>query len=139
MVIKICDFGLARNLHSKRDYEISSDVSLPIHHMAVESMVAKKYTLKSDVWSFGVTCWEIFSFGKEPYQEFKQICLNTAIVDGHRLRKPRDCPGNVFKIMERCWEGNPKERPTASELVTSFGEFSNQPIQSTKSGYVQPE
>jgi serine/threonine protein kinase len=69
-IVKICDFGLARDC-DYGDYVRKGDGPLPIKWMAIESMKDKVFTSKSDVWSFGIFCWEVFSLGANPYPGFE--------------------------------------------------------------------
>ena len=94
--------------------------------MAIESFSSNTYTTKSDVWSFGVTCWEIFTLGMDPYLGVEYSDLKRMIKKGYRLDQPGYCPGDVFLIMKRCWEEGPDERPSFPQLVEIFDQFVNQ-------------
>lgn len=74
----------------------------------------------SDVWSYGVTLWEMFSLGEAPYGEMLGSEAVKLIEDGKRLLQPTFCPNNVYTIMENCWQYNPKDRPTFSFLTEFF-------------------
>lgn len=141
MTIKLCDFGLARNLYTGYRYNVKSDTALPIKWMAIESIEDNTYTTKSDVWSFGVCCWEIFSLGKEPYIEYNIEHLAHVISEGRRLPKPKYATDEIYRTMNSCWAKDPKDRPTFTELMISFENLTEQPqnkiiIPKNKSGYI---
>merc|ERR1711934_1321979 len=101
--------------------------------MAVESLERRVYSLKSDVWAFGVLLWEIMTSGFLPYNtigEDREVAQ--AVLAGERLQKPDKCPDGVYAIMQSCWHRRPKDRPDIldihAELQEAFVEAS------TKSG-----
>lgn len=120
---KISDFGLSRRLETyKMDYKKKDEnVGLPWKWMAPESFAELKFTEKSDVWAFGVTLWEIYTFGGASYPG--QTC-NTAFLqrleNGIVLEQPTYCQGLVYPIMQKCWKFNPADRPTFSGLQHNF-------------------
>ncbi|KAL5467584.1 hypothetical protein EMCRGX_G031839 [Ephydatia muelleri] len=75
---------------------------------------------KSDVWSFGVTCWEVFSFGSTPYPGVDNHLMFQHLMKGLRLQKPLLCPDEIYTLMAKCWSSNPEDRPTFKELLTDF-------------------
>ena len=122
MTVKLCDFGLARNLYNNSRYGIKSEIELPIKWMAIESFTENVYTTKSDVWSFGVCCWEIFNLGMEPYLGLNVADFKSMIINGFRLDQPAFCPKNVFSVMKQCWDTDPNERPSYAQLVGQFSD-----------------
>lgn len=98
-------------------------VSFPLRY-APESFNYGTFSHASDVWSFGVTLWEMFSFGEAPYGDLKGTEVIALVEKGTRLLQPEKCPDNVFEIMSACWNYRPKDRPTFRYL-TEF--FSNDP------------
>ncbi|KAK2492966.1 hypothetical protein MC885_020832 [Smutsia gigantea] len=133
-VVKICDFGLARDIYKDPDYvrkgsrEHTSlhvpQARLPLKWMAPESIFDKVYTTQSDVWSFGVLLWEIFSLGASPYpgvQINEEFCQR--LKEGTRMRAPELATPAIRHIMLNCWSGDPKERPAFSDLVEILGDL----------------
>nr|XP_010330147.1 vascular endothelial growth factor receptor 3 isoform X2 [Saimiri boliviensis boliviensis] len=121
-VVKICDFGLARDIYKDPDYVRKGSARLPLKWMAPESIFDKVYTTQSDVWSFGVLLWEIFSLGASPYpgvQINEEFCQR--LRDGTRMRAPELATPAIRRIMLNCWSGDPKARPAFSELVEILG------------------
>lgn len=121
MTIKLCDFGLAKNLYGGYKYRIK-DMSkrLPLKWMAIESFDRNLFTTKSDVWSFSITCWEIFTLGMDPYLGVDYTDLCHIIREGYRLDQPGFCPNAVFALMKECWNEFASERPSFADLVASF-------------------
>ena len=86
--------------------------------MPPESIVYGKFTVKSDVWSFGVLMWEVYTLGKQPYYGQSNEEVIRFVVKGGRLSCPDDfCPSSLHDVMKRCWELEPKSRPFAHELL----------------------
>ncbi|XP_072519096.1 vascular endothelial growth factor receptor 3 isoform X2 [Salminus brasiliensis] len=123
-VVKICDFGLARDIYKDPDYVRKGNARLPLKWMAPESIFDKVYTSQSDVWSFGVLLWEIFSLGASPYpgvQIDEDFCKQ--LKDGTRMRAPDTASPEIYGIMLACWQGEPRERPTFPALVEILGDL----------------
>ncbi|KAJ6654670.1 hypothetical protein lerEdw1_006692 [Lerista edwardsae] len=122
--IKIADFGMSRNLYSGDYYRIQGRAVLPIRWMSWESILLGKFTTASDVWAFGVTLWETFTFCHEqPYSQLsdEQVIENTGefFRDQGRqtyLPQPAFCPDPVYKLMLRCWRRDTKDRPSFQEI-----------------------
>ncbi|XP_061542275.1 LOW QUALITY PROTEIN: vascular endothelial growth factor receptor 3 [Phycodurus eques] len=123
-VVKICDFGLARDIYKDPDYVRKGNARLPLKWMAPESIFDKVYTSQSDVWSFGVLLWEIFSLGASPYpgvQIDEEFCKR--LKDGVRMRAPETASPEIYGIMLACWDGEPKERPPFPTLVQTLADL----------------
>ncbi|XP_029297748.1 vascular endothelial growth factor receptor 3 isoform X2 [Cottoperca gobio] len=123
-IVKICDFGLARDIYKDPDYVRKGNARLPLKWMAPESIFDKVYTSHSDVWSFGVLLWEIFSLGASPYpgvQIDEDFCRR--LKDGVRMRSPETASPEIYGIMLACWQGEHKERPAFSALVQILGDL----------------
>ncbi|KAJ3588409.1 hypothetical protein NHX12_012002 [Muraenolepis orangiensis] len=129
-VVKICDFGLARDVYKDPDYVRKGDARLPLKWMAPEAIFDKIYTTQSDVWSFGVLMWEIFSLGASPYpglQIDEEFCCR--LKEGTRMRAPEYSSSEIYQTMLDCWQGEPLERPTFTELVEQLGDLLQASVQ----------
>ncbi|XP_076042278.1 insulin-like growth factor 1 receptor [Oratosquilla oratoria] len=85
--------------------------------MAPESLRLGKYSVESDVWSYGVVLWEIFSRGLQPYKSYSNNEVVEKVQNGWKLGKPLKCPDIAFSIMQKCWEERPRDRPSFVKLV----------------------
>ncbi|NXA53434.1 VGFR1 factor, partial [Nothocercus julius] len=136
-VVKICDFGLARDIYKNPDYVRKGDTRLPLKWMAPESIFDKIYNTKSDVWSYGVLLWEIFSLGASPYpgvQIDEDFC--SKLKEGTRMRAPEQATEEIYQIMLDCWRSDPNERPRFSELVTKLGDLLQASVQQEGKDYI---
>ncbi|GAB1600128.1 activated CDC42 kinase 1-like isoform X4 [Argonauta hians] len=113
-IIKICDFGLMRALPSQEDhYVMSEQKKLPFAWCAPESLKSRQFSHASDTWMFGVTLWEMFTFGQEPWMGFKgSEVLYKIDINGERLNSPEYCPSHIYQIMLQCWANKAQDRPT---------------------------
>ncbi|KAL5013664.1 hypothetical protein ScPMuIL_007934, partial [Solemya velum] len=112
--IKIGDFGLMRALPSQEDhYVMQEHKKVPFAWCAPESLKARQFSHASDTWMFGVTLWEMFTYGQEPWMGYNgsQI-LQKIDVDGERLSQPSFCPADIYQLMLQCWAYKPQDRPT---------------------------
>ncbi|NXP51957.1 FLT3 kinase, partial [Heliornis fulica] len=120
-VAKICDFGLARDVVNDSNYIVRGSACLPVKWMAPESLFEMTYTMKSDVWSYGILLWEIFSLGVNPYpgiqvdRDFYKL-----IQSGFKMDKPYYATKDVYQVMQLCWALDSRERPSFSWLVSSL-------------------
>ncbi|XP_029409028.2 activated Cdc42 kinase Ack [Bactrocera dorsalis] len=116
--IKIGDFGLMRALPQEDDcYVMSEHKKVPFPWCAPESLRFRQFSHASDTWMFGVTLWEMFTFGEDPW-----VGLNGSQIlrkidrEGERLHQPDACPPDVYEMMLQCWDKLPAERPTFAAL-----------------------
>uniref|UniRef100_A0A1I7TZ56 Protein kinase domain-containing protein n=1 Tax=Caenorhabditis tropicalis TaxID=1561998 RepID=A0A1I7TZ56_9PELO len=118
-VVRVADFGLAKKHLNKTYYrlKVTKDVQIPVRWMAPESLENYMYTQKSDVWSFGICLYEIFSLGNLPYANILDNHVVDHIMQGHRNPQPKYCHGAIYKLMKLCWQHSPTERPSFSECV----------------------
>ncbi|XP_013392948.1 fibroblast growth factor receptor 2 isoform X2 [Lingula anatina] len=116
-VLKIADFGLTRNIQNIDYYKKTTDGRLPVKWMAPEALFDRKYTTKSDVWSFGVLLWEVFTLGGNPYPSVPVEKLFDLLREGHRMERPPYSSLEMYQTMLDCWQQHPHQRPSFKELV----------------------
>ncbi|XP_064546129.1 activated Cdc42 kinase Ack [Drosophila montana] len=133
--IKIGDFGLMRALPQEDDcYVMSEHKKVPFPWCAPESLRFRQFSHASDTWMFGVTLWEMFSFGEDPW-----VGLNGSQIlrkidrEGERLHQPDACPPDVYAMMLQCWDKTPGERPTFAALKEYLGSMSPPVMRATRS------
>ncbi|XP_044594161.1 tyrosine-protein kinase transmembrane receptor Ror isoform X1 [Cotesia glomerata] len=116
LTVKISDFGLSRDIYSSDYYRVQSKSLLPVRWMPPESILYGKFTTESDVWSFGVVLWEIYSYGLQPYYGYN----NQEVIDMIRSRQllpcPEDCPTMIYSLMIECWHEVANRRPQFPEI-----------------------
>ncbi|XP_057212111.1 fibroblast growth factor receptor 1-A isoform X1 [Triplophysa rosa] len=116
-VMKIADFGLARDIHHIDYYKKTTNGRLPVKWMAPEALFDRIYAHQSDVWSFGVLLWEIFTLGGSPYPGVPVEELFKLLKEGHRMDRPSTCTHELYMMMRDCWHAVPSQRPTFKQLV----------------------
>uniref|UniRef100_A0A8C6CH00 Tyrosine-protein kinase n=1 Tax=Moschus moschiferus TaxID=68415 RepID=A0A8C6CH00_MOSMO len=114
-VLKISDFGMSRQ-EDGGVYSSSGLKQIPIKWTAPEALNYGRYSSESDVWSFGILLWETFSLGVCPYPGMTNQQAREHVERGYRMSAPQHCPEDIFKIMMKCWDYKPENRPKFSEL-----------------------
>ncbi|ELR57790.1 tyrosine-protein kinase Fer isoform X1 [Bos indicus] len=114
-VLKISDFGMSRQ-EDGGVYSSSGLKQIPIKWTAPEALNYGRYSSESDVWSFGILLWETFSLGVCPYPGMTNQQAREQVERGYRMSAPQHCPEEIFKIMMKCWDYKPENRPKFSEL-----------------------
>ncbi|XP_072757201.1 proto-oncogene tyrosine-protein kinase ROS-like isoform X2 [Anoplolepis gracilipes] len=102
-IVKIGDFGLARDIYKSQYYRMKREGLLPVRWMAPESLIDGIFTSQSDVWAFGVVIWEIMSLGEQPYPAKNNDQVLEYVRSGGKLSKPLNCPLTLYELMQHCW------------------------------------
>ncbi|XP_044170108.1 fibroblast growth factor receptor 3-like isoform X1 [Acropora millepora] len=125
---KITDYGMARNVQLRSVYEKKTADPVPIMWTAYEALKQYCYTTKSDVWSFGVVLYEIFTIGGEPYPAARINTMDFVelLATGYRMPKPNHVAAVLYLIMKRCWKENPDDRPSFEQLRDELKLMENQ-------------
>ncbi|XP_035004287.2 non-receptor tyrosine-protein kinase TNK1 [Hippoglossus stenolepis] len=133
-MVKIGDFGLMRGLSEEADhYVMSAHRRIPFAWCAPESLRVGSFSHASDVWMFGVTLWEMFTYCEEPWFGLsgRQILWRVER-EGERLEKPPDCPQELYAVVRKCWACNATDRPTFAQLTTMVTEAKPMEVQVTR-------
>ncbi|EFO89889.1 hypothetical protein CRE_07265 [Caenorhabditis remanei] len=125
--IQIDDFGLAKKFNEKYCYKTQKGIYLPRPEkwMPLESINNDIFTEKSDVYSYGICLFEIFSFGKTPYPKVLAGKIAIFLENGGRNEKPKHCSDKEYDLMLKCWMNAPEDRPTFYECLQFFQEVSS--------------
>ncbi|XP_037959349.1 tyrosine-protein kinase receptor torso-like [Teleopsis dalmanni] len=121
--VKIADFGLSRDVYRENIYQKTGNGKLPIKWMALESLTHQIYTTQSDVWSYGILLYEIVTLGGSPYPAIPTNRLVQYLKSGHRMDKPIHCEQQLYDLMLTCWNANPADRPTFTEILQKLDKF----------------
>ncbi|KAI1894650.1 hypothetical protein AGOR_G00117940 [Albula goreensis] len=121
--VKVSALSLSKDVYSSEYYHYRQ-ARIPLRWLPSESVFEDDFSTKTDVWSFGVLMWEVFSYGELPYTKLSDEEVLEGLQGGKvKLPVPDNCPSKVYKLMMRCWASSPKERPSFSELVNALGEL----------------
>ncbi|XP_067904432.1 protein-tyrosine kinase 6-like [Heterodontus francisci] len=122
-ICKIADFGLARLI--KEDVYVSQSTTIPYKWTAPEAIEFGRFSVKSDVWSFGVLLYEVVTHGKTPYPGLNNKEVVSMVSQDYRMPCPDGCPGQLHKIMLQCWDGIAQNRPSFKALIQKLASFNN--------------
>jgi len=111
-IVKISDFGLSRAVETY----YRSDNNIPIKWSAPEVLEYGTHSIKSDVWSFGICMWELFSYGRLPFPEYSNELARNKILQGNIMPCPYGCTAEIYNLMRWCWSQDPNQRPTFHQL-----------------------
>lgn len=125
--VKITDFGLAKLLDINEDEYKAAGGKMPIKWLALECIQHRIFTHKSDVWAFGVTIWEILSYGARPYENISARNVPELIENGLKLPQPAICTLDIYCIMVSCWMLDADSRPTFKQLADTFADMARDP------------
>ncbi|XP_056327899.1 tyrosine-protein kinase ITK/TSK [Danio aesculapii] len=125
-VVKIADFGMTRFVLDDQ-YTSSHGSKFPVRWSSPEVIKFGKYSSKSDVWSFGVFMWEVYSEGRTPYDNRSNSEVVETLNAGHRLLKPRLCPQSVYGLMQWSWKEKPEDRPSFALLLHELACLDQEP------------
>ncbi|KAG7480444.1 hypothetical protein MATL_G00056130 [Megalops atlanticus] len=118
-LVKVADFGLSR-LMTGDTYTARAGAKFPIKWTAPESLAYNKFSIKSDVWAFGVLLWEIATYGMSPYPGIDLSQVYELLEKDYRMDRPEGCPEEVYELMRACWRWSPAERPSFAEIHQAF-------------------
>lgn len=121
-IVKIADFGMSREVCAADYYRVSSaKACLPVRWMPPEALLYGKFTVKSDVWSYGVLMWEVYTYAHQPFSGISNYEVIDRIKEGQILECPDLCPASVYDIMKSCWTKVPRRRPTMATILVRMG------------------
>ncbi|XP_071440458.1 ephrin type-A receptor 4-A isoform X1 [Hetaerina americana] len=121
LVCKIADFGLSREIESTTEGAYTTrGGKIPVRWTAPEAIAFRKFTSASDVWSMGIVCWEVMSYGERPYWNWSNQDVIKSIEKGYRLPAPMDCPEAIYQLMLDCWQKERTHRPTFASIVKTL-------------------
>uniref|UniRef100_A0A669PPI4 Tyrosine-protein kinase n=1 Tax=Phasianus colchicus TaxID=9054 RepID=A0A669PPI4_PHACC len=124
-IVKVSDFGLSRYVLDD-EYTSSMGSKFPVRWSPPEVLLYSKFSSKSDVWSFGVLMWEVYSLGKMPYERFNNSETTEHVIQGLRLYRPQQASERVYAIMYSCWHEKAEERPTFTALLGSIVDITDE-------------
>uniref|UniRef100_A0A1X7URZ2 Tyrosine-protein kinase n=1 Tax=Amphimedon queenslandica TaxID=400682 RepID=A0A1X7URZ2_AMPQE len=134
LICKVADFGLARVI-DEDIYEAHTGAKFPIKWTAPEAAMYNRFTIKADVWSFGIVLYEVITYGRFPYPGMTNAQTLEAIQQGYRMPPPQNCPDKLYSVMLDCWREEPETRPTFETLQWQLEEF----YSTDDGGYRDPE
>ncbi|XP_028328168.1 tyrosine-protein kinase Lyn isoform X1 [Gouania willdenowi] len=122
LLCKIADFGLARVIEED-EYKAREGAKFPIKWTAPEAINYGTFTIKSDMWSFGVLLYEIITYGRIPYPGLTKGEVISSVQNGYRMPRPDTCPSKLYEIMLSCWKDRPEDRPTFEYMQSILDDF----------------
>ncbi|XP_041044386.1 inactive tyrosine-protein kinase 7-like [Carcharodon carcharias] len=121
--VKVAALGLRKDVYNSEYYHFHQ-AWIPLRWMPAEAIFEDDFSTKSDVWSFGVLMWEVFSQGELPFSKLSDDEVLTGIQNSQiKHSAPDGCPSKLYKLMQHCWAASPKDRPSFSEIVNALGEI----------------
>eukprot|EP01136_Pigoraptor_vietnamica_P012442 Opistho-1_new@52368 len=121
-IMKVADFGMSKSVSAERNYfRLTQKEKMPVKWMAPEALNERRFTEQSDVWGYGVTLWELFSFGAVPWAGIPIAELRALIRRGDRLAQPPSCSDAMYDVLRQCWAFEAKARPSFAEIREAIG------------------
>ncbi|CAH8591084.1 unnamed protein product [Schistosoma bovis] len=122
--VKVADFGLARMVEDHYStYMAQKSTKFPIKWTAPEAALMGRFTIKSDVWSFGIVIYELITLGQVPYPSMNNTETLHQVSTGYRMPRPVNCPQTIYDMLLRIWDSCPEKRPTFSVLFEFFEDY----------------
>lgn len=121
--VKICDFGRAFCTREESPTHVHDHSTMPVRWMPPEVLSSNSYSHGTDVWSFGVTCFEVFSFAQKPYASLSNEQVEAAVLAGKTPHQPKFCPDGAFALMAQTWRFKPSNRPIFANLEAGFSDL----------------
>ncbi|TKR61525.1 hypothetical protein L596_028625 [Steinernema carpocapsae] len=119
--VKISDFGMSDDKVFMQDDKLDK---VPVKWLAPETLQQKVYSSKTDVWSYGVLAWEIYSDGSEPYPGLTNVQTRAKIVcQNYRMEMPKECPKQIAALLLTCWDKDPTKRPDFAKIHRTLKEL----------------
>ncbi|KAI6660993.1 Transient receptor potential cation channel [Oopsacas minuta] len=131
LVVKIGDFGMSKDVYKSDYYRIGKEALLPIKWMAPEAIMYGKATIQTDIWSFGVLMWEVFSFAMQPWYGFTNEQVIEKVKGGEILSKPDNCPQLIYSLMLECWDMDPGKRINFESILQRLSSWRVSSTEST--------
>ena len=125
LTVKISDLGLFREVYSADYYKLTGNALLPIRWMSPEAIMYGKFSVDSDIWSYGVVLWEVFSYGLQPYCGHSNQDVVEMVRSRQVLPCPDDCPAWVYALMIECWHEFPSRRPRFKDIHSRLRAWGN--------------
>merc|ERR1719186_538259 len=126
IVVKVGDFGMARDVYETEYYRKEGKGLLPVRWVAPESLRDGVFTSQSDVWSYGVVLWEMSTLAEQPYQGLANDQVVFYVKEGNVMEKPENCPEKLHGLMSDCWQRSASQRPTFLEICERLLEGQDQ-------------
>eukprot|EP00051_Salpingoeca_urceolata_P006581 m.87042 g.87042 ORF g.87042 m.87042 type:complete len:1360 (+) comp14894_c0_seq1:436-4515(+) len=139
--VKLSDFGKAVR---QPDMLAGDDEAVPVRWTAPEVLVTGQFSQATDIWSFGVVLWEIWTDAEKPYGRMANRSVQEFVRGGGRLEQPARCPPEIYEMMKNCWAAQQSARPTSQAISQELEDMvsdlaqANIAVSARPSGTLQP-